>query len=191
MSMLPIPGGMFGMNRPIFSEEPEFGGQTQMPKPGMFGAGQGGKPKMDLVGLLQGMIGGYLAGRGVPGGNAILAMQQQRQQHKDDEEQYQRRRGDHLADYAEQQKIQAQYGSPHTNDTVEDYNFRVQTLGKEAADDWLRNPPQYMNVPGVGLVQVPRSAGPQMGAPAPQGVTFTPMGEGGPTQNGSDGFPYR
>lgn len=36
------------------------------------------------------------------------------------------------------QVLNQQVGTPH-NDTIDDYNFRAQTLGKDAADQWLRS----------------------------------------------------
>lgn len=194
MTMLPMNtprgGAIPGLTAPIQFDSPDFGPQIQMPKPkpkaGMFGAG--GK----AGDIIQALLGGYLAARGNPAGMAALQAVYGRRQAKDDEAQYQRQRQDRLADYAEMQKIQAQYGSPRVNDTVEDYNFWKGVLPPEQFQEWVANkvsPPQFMNVPGVGLVQVPRSASPQMGAPAPQGVTFTPMDEGGPMPQASGGFP--
>lgn len=43
-----------------------------------------------------------------------------------------------LEDYKSKKQIDQQFAPPVRNDTVEDYRFRVQTLGQEAADDWLR-----------------------------------------------------
>lgn len=175
------------LTQPIdFGAAPDLGPQIQQPKPGMFGAG---KPKMDWAGMLQGIIGGYLAGSGRPGGNAILGMMQQRQQRKDEEAQYQRQRGEKLEDYAKMQQIQAQYGGG-TNDTVADYNFWKGVLPPEQFQQYIANkvnPPRLQYVPGVGLVDA-STAGSQMGAEAPQGVTFTPIDEGGPTPPASGNF---
>lgn len=188
---------MFGSVPPAFamSQLPaaDLGPQVALPpkkKGGLFGSG--GKVSIDL----QGALAGYLAGIGNPAGmQALQAIQQRRSEAaaaQREEAQYQGRRGDKLADYAEMQKIQAQYGAPRVNDTVEDYNFWKGVLSPEQFQEYVSNkvsPPQFMNVPGVGLVQVPRMGGPQMGAPAPQGVTFTPVDEGGPMPSASGGFP--
>lgn len=131
----------------------QFNLPTPKPKGGMFGGGG----KMDWGGLLQALLGGASASMGSPVGQMSLQMMQQRMGQKREEEQYQRQRSDGMQDYGEKLRMQAQYDKPRVNDTVEDYNFRKEKLGPEAADEWLRNPPQYMNIPGVGLVQMPRS----------------------------------
>jgi hypothetical protein len=173
MSMLPIGAG------------------TQMPghlPQGMFGAG---KPKMDWAGLGQALIGGYMAGRGLPGGNAILGMANQRRQQEAEQAQYGKRREDEFQDWVRKQAYQQANPNPVNNDTVADYNFWKQTLPPEQFNTWLENkinPPQLMNIPGVGVVSVPRQGGGQSGAPAAPGVTFTPIDEGGPAPQGPGGF---
>lgn len=63
-----------------------------------------------------------------------------------------------------QWKRQFDYERAHpaapNNDTVSDYNFRVQTLGKEAADAWLRSagdPDIALTLPGNRFYSGPRS----------------------------------
>jgi hypothetical protein len=166
-----------------------MGAGTQMAaqlQPGMFGAG---KPKMDWAGLGQALIGGYLAGRGLPGGNAILGMANQRQQGQAQQQQYGQRREDEFQDWVRKQAYQSANPSPVNNDTVADYNFWKQTLPPEQFNQWLENkinPPQLMNIPGVGVVSVPRQGGGQ--APAAPVGKLTPIEEGGPMPQASGGF---
>lgn len=171
---------------------PDLGPQVQMPqaapkkKGGLFGSG---KVTIDLGRA----IAGYLAGMGNPAGIQALqsmnAERDQRRQQAMQEQQYQQRRGDEFEDWVKKQAYQAANPSPVNNDTVADYNFITQQLGPDAGKEYLRNranPPRFQFVPGVGVVQVPN--GPQMGAPAAPGVTFTPLDEGGPTPGASGGF---
>jgi hypothetical protein len=158
----------------------------EMPS-GMFGAG---KRKFDAAGLGQALIGGYLAGRGNPGGNAILGMMSQRQQQAMQEQQYQQRRGDQFEDWVKQQAWQRANPNPVNNDTVADYNFWKQTLPPKQFEQWLEskvNPPQLMNIPGVGVVSVPRQGGAAQAPTAPVGK-LTPLDEGGPMPSASGGF---
>lgn len=152
-------------------------------KGGMFGSGLG------FGEAIVHALNGYLAARGNPAGMANMQMMNQRRQQAMEQEQHGQRREDEFQDYIRKEAWkQANPGAPN-NDTVADYNFRVQTLGKDSADEWLRNPPQFMNVPGVGLVQVPRMGGAQMTPPSAPVGRLTPIDEGGPVPGGPGGFP--
>jgi hypothetical protein len=158
----------------------------QLPQ-GMFGAG---KPKMDVGGLIQSVIGGYMTGRGLPGGQALLGMANQRRQQAAQEQQYGQRREDEFQDWVRKQAYQQANPNPVNNDTVADYNFWKQTLPPEQFNTWLENkinPPQLMNIPGVGVVSVPRQGGGQ--APQAPVGKLTPIDEGGPAPQGPGGFP--
>jgi hypothetical protein len=163
----------------------------QQPKPtGMFGAGKG-----SWVDAVQAAIGGYLAARGNPAGGALLGMANQRRQTGMAEQQHQQRRGEDFEDYVKKQAWDLQNKPPVNNDTVADYEFIKGLFGEEKAKLMLENtkinPPQFMNLPGVGIVQIPRSGGsPQGGAPAAPGVTFTPIDDGGPAPQGPGNFQF-
>lgn len=87
---------------------------------------------------------------------------------------------------------------PAPNDTERDYNFMTQTVGKDAADGWLRrrgDPLVNMTLPNGQFFSGPQSAIPQaLGgeqAPARPVGKLTPL-TGGDTGNGVGGFPrYR
>jgi hypothetical protein len=162
----------------------------QMPT-GMFGAG-GGKPKMDIAGMLQGMIGGYLAGSGKPGGAAILGMVNQRQQARDDDARAQQDRENQFQDFVRKESWKAANPGAANNDTVADYNFWKGVLPPEQFEQYVANkvnPPQLMNIPGVGVVQVPRMGGGRMAAPTAPVGKLSPIDEGGPMPSASGGFP--
>lgn len=172
---------------PIFSQQ--FNMPPAQPKPtgGMFGNGKFGVGEAIVAAL-----NGYLAGTGNPAGAANMrAMQEmmqakrQRQQETDD---YERKRADQNSDWQSHYDYESAHPKAANNDTVADYAFWKQTLPPGQFDQWLQNkinPPQYMNVPGVGLVQVPRQGAPQ--APSKPVGKLTPLGAGGPTP-GSGGF---
>jgi hypothetical protein len=154
---------------------------------GMFG---GGKVSIDLSRALA----GYLAGIGNPAGmqtlQALNAMRQQQLEHQQSIDDYNRRRTDDNADYVTHLQQKAQYDPP-SNDTVNDYNFWKSVLPPEQFQQYVANkvnPPQLMEVPGVGLVSVPRMATPQGAPPAPVG-NLKPYNPGGPASQAPGGFP--
>lgn len=166
--------------------ESDFGPQIQMPqaKPraGMFGSG-----KANIGEILSAAISGYLAAGGNPAGQMGLQALHQRRQLAQQQELASQQRENDFQDFIRKESWKLANPGAVNNDTVADYNFRVQTLGKPAADEWLRNPPQFMNIPGVGIVQMPRMGGPQAAPTAPVGK-LTPLDEGGPMPSASGGF---
>jgi hypothetical protein len=180
---------MFGALPAISAAAPGAAGQMAalMPQPkkaGMFGSG--GPQWVEAV---QAALAGALAARGNPAGQMGLQMLQQKRQQAMQEEQYQQRRGDEFQDWVRKQAYQSANPSPVNNDTVADYNFWKQTLPPEQFNQWLENkinPPQLMNIPGVGVVSVPRQGGGQ--APAAPVGKLTPIEEGGPMPQASGGF---
>lgn len=160
------------------------------PKPkkkgGMFGSG--------AANLIAHAINGWLAGMGNPVGIANLQMMGQQRQRKDEAtEEVMRRQEEREAgfqDFVRKEAYKAANPGPVNNDTVQDYNFWKGVLPPEQFNQWLEskvNPPQLMNVPGVGIVQVPRMGGGQ--APTAPVGRLTPIDEGGPMPSASGGFP--
>jgi hypothetical protein len=158
---------MFASDAPtVFA--PPMTTPTQTPKPsnGMFGGGKFGWKE-----ALMGALAGFMARRNPAAVQGLMAMMQSKQSAQREEEQYQRRRGDSLEDWKAQQQFKIDHPEAVNNDTVADYNFRVQTLGKDAADEWLRNqgdPIVTVQLPGNRVYSGPRSQlGGALGSPAP------------------------
>lgn len=184
------------LNQPMdFGAAPNFGQQIAMPRPapkkgGMFGSGVGTGE------FIQALLSGYLAAGGNPAGVAGMQMLNQRRQARDEEAQYQRQRGDKLADYAEMQKIQAQYGAPAQPHYFEDNAGNLMAVGPDGQPRMVhKDPLQWKLVPnGMGGV-VPVNIGQLMGQQGPQGLPQTLSDDdwqGGPTPSASGGFrsPY-
>ena len=183
----------FGMPQLDPSLQQQMGPQIQMPAPrkkgGLFGAGKG-----NIGEAISAAIGGWLMGGGNPAGANILAMLQQRQQQKREEAQYQRRREDGLTDYAKKQQIEAQYAKPSQPHYFEDNSGNQWAIGADGVPRMVhKDDLPFKLVPngmgGVVPVDLRTLMAGQGGQAAPQGVTFTPIDEGGPTPSASGGFP--
>jgi hypothetical protein len=142
-------------------------------------------------------IAGFLAGLGNPAGMAALqAIHQRRleeQKQALDEQQYAREQADKRSNFTFEQDYKAAHPGPVNNDTVNDYQFILQTLGPDKAREFLEtkaNPPQFMQVPGLGIVQIPRAGTPSTAEPSSPVGTLRPYTPGGPTQPASGNFPY-
>lgn len=92
-----------------------------------------------------------------------------------EEAQWTRRQNSELAQRKAMYDYELAHPKPVNNDTIADYNFRVQTLGKRAADEWLRSqgdPIVTIPLPGDRIYSGPRSglgaALSGYGAPQPQ-----------------------
>ena len=203
-------GGMFGRRKGLFGRTadmaqqfmPQIAPETQgaidqyaaMPqqeakKPGFFGQGGVGRA-----------IAGYL-------GDALLrqadmapiytpSMMQQRQLEAMTQQAEAQRRAK-FDDWRQQYDYERTNPKASTNDTVADYTFMTQTLGKDAADKWLarRGDPfinttlpngQFYSGPQSGLETALRSMGQgaQQGSPPPKPVgKLTPIAPGGATGN--------
>jgi hypothetical protein len=179
---------------PLDLDTSPLGPPIQMPAPkkkgGMFGAGKG----ENIGNAISAAIFGALAARGNPAGTMGLqqlhAMRQRKQESEAESAQYSQRREDGFSDWVRKQAYEAANPSPVNNDTVQDYNFWKGVLPPEQFNQWVEskvNPPQLMNVPGVGIVQVPRMGGGQ--APTAPVGKLTPIEEGGPMPSASGGFP--
>ena len=141
-----------------------------------------------------GKLGMYLgAASGTPLGQAAYAAHQDalKQGDTDLERQYKMAQIAHL-------------NAPSSNDTNNDYNLYAQHFGKDYADTWLKNqgekPQAVQSVdPATGQVTtyfvrpsmiggIPGMAPPPAPKVAPPGVTFTPLGDGGPAPKTSGPF---
>ena len=106
------------------------------------------------------------------------------------QEQYQQHRTDENADWIARQQWEIEHPKAVVNDTVNDYNFRAGTLGKDAADQWLQrsgDPIVNVTLPGNRFYSGPQSglaAALGGGAPAAAAPLERPVGKlrplGGP-----------
>lgn len=185
----------------------DFGGQLNfdnsplgppitMPAPpkakgGMFG-GQRGRAIAEA--LLAG-LNGYLAARGNPVGIQGLQALQARRQSALEEAQYQQRRGEHFDDWVRQQawkQANPDQANPHYFESNAGDVYSI-TPGQQP-EMRFRDPFRYKLIPnglgGVVPVSIEQLMGGQGGRSAPEGVTFTPIDDGGPPHTGAGGFRY-
>jgi hypothetical protein len=166
---------------------PQLPQVPQQRQGGMFGN------KFGIGQAIVAALNGYLAGTGNPVGmqnmQMMAAMRQRQMERQQEMEDYNRKRADQNSDWQSRYQYETDHPKPANNDTTADYDFWKRTLPPEQFQQWLENkinPPQYMNVPGVGLVQVPRQSAPTTPT-APVGKLT--LINGGPTPGASGGFP--
>lgn len=145
-----------------------------------------------------GAIGDSLSQMGGYGAPFAQARNQQRQQQLE-EAQWTRRQDSELAQRKAMYDYELAHPKPFNNDTIADYNFRVQTLGKQAADEWLRSqgdPIVTIPLPGDRIYSGPRSGlgaalGGAVSAPMPQAgaIVDDPRKAGGAAPSGQRRFP--
>lgn len=105
----------------------------------------------------------------------------------------QRKRSQDLADWQYKEDYKRDNPDPVNNDTVNDYRFIEQTLGKDIADQYLRNlgdPIVTTTLPGNRFYSGPRSQfGQALGGSVPTAPVgkLTPIGGGG-ASNGTGSF---
>src|ERR1044072_244947 len=126
--------------------------------PGGFNAPGGWAEKLRKLGTF------FLASAGNPAGQRMLQDQGDQEQYQRMQQlqaqQYQQRRADAYNDWVKQQQWKIDHPDPINNDTVNDYNFRLQTLGKGPADEWLKSasdPLVTVTLPGHRAYSGPRS----------------------------------
>jgi hypothetical protein len=120
----------------------------------------------------------------------IMQMMMLKQRQAQEEAHYERERHDKQDDWRTQYDYEVAHPKPVNNDTSADYDFWQQHLSPEKFQEYVSNkvnPPQYMQVPGLGIVQIPRSGG-QAGPPTAPVGKLRPLGAGGPSPSGSGGF---
>ena len=148
---------------------------TPKKKGGLFGSGSGNIGEAISAALL-----GALASRGNnPTAQMGLQMLYQRRNDARQQEQAGAERENAFQDFVRREAYKAAHPSPVNNDTVQDYNFWQGVLSPEQFKEYVANkvnPPQLMNIPGVGVVQVPRMGG---GMPTSPVGKLTPIDEGG------------
>jgi hypothetical protein len=108
---------------------------------------------------IAGVIGDTLSNFGGGQGIFLPQLAQQRQLARQSA-MAQQQRGAEFADFTRRHDYELAHPKPVTNDTINDYNFRVQTLGKDAADDWLKSasdPVVTVTLPGNRVYSGPRS----------------------------------
>lgn len=186
---LGIPPSMYprGIQANLPAPQPASGG-------GMFGNG-----KFGIGQALVAALNGYLAGTAGPGREVglsnmkmmqqLAAERQQRQQELDD---YNRRRADENTDF--QAHRQYDINNPLPQQPGEFESALVASGVQPGTPEWvqaMKTRAQNMLDPVVMTPQGPMTRSQLLGgggAPAPAGVTFTPI-SGGPTQPASGGFP--
>lgn len=206
-------GGMFGRRKGLFGRTtdmaqqfmPQIAPETQgaidqyaaMPQQkrrGLFGG--------DIAGGLGDLAGGlaraqaYMDGDWGAAQNIVTKSDLQRQAEIMTQQAEAQRRAK-FDDWRQQYDYERTNPKASTNDTVADYTFMTQTLGKDAADKWLarRGDPfinttlpngQFYSGPQSGLETALRSMGQgaQQGSPPPKPVgKLTPIAPGGATGN--------
>lgn len=179
---LPVP------NSPV--QTPDM---SQVKRRGMFG-------NADWGSAIAAALNGYLAAGGNPAGQLGLQQLHQKKMLEQEEairaQEYQQHRADGLQDYETQQMLQQKYAAPPQPGEFERALMEsgvqpgtpawTQAM-KRRADNMLD--PVVMTANGPMLrSQVVGTL--SAGQPAPEGVTFTPIDDGGPTPPASGGFSY-
>lgn len=142
-------------------------------KPSFFGQGGVGRS-------IAGFLGDYLLQRsgGSPIYSPMMAMQQQQAAQLAAE---QRKRSLDMADWTAKEQWKLDHPAPVNNDTVNDFNW-YKGLSPEDRALYEQMRPEYRQGPDGQYYRV------QKAIPAPAGVTFTPLGNGGPTPPASGTF---
>lgn len=162
---------------------PGLGTQQQMPQ-----QAPQARPQRSTMQRVAGYLADALAG--VNGQAGPYAQQlAYEQQMRDRDAMRQRDRADDYADFQQRERFKASLPRPAANnDTVADFQFIRQTLGDEAAQEFLRNkanPPAYRVGPDGQFYRVDVAT-----PPARPVGRLTPMEEDG-AGNGAGGFPGR
>jgi hypothetical protein len=158
----------------------QFDLPTRKPGGGMFG----GTP--NWVNAVQAAVGGYLQGRGMPGGSSLLDQVHQRQMMAQQQAMMQQQRQADMEDYGKKLEMQSQYKTPAVNDTVADFEFIRQQLGDEGARRFLETKTNPIVMTPYGPMPYSAVAPPQAARPVGK---LTPIDDGGPTAPPSAMFP--
>jgi hypothetical protein len=166
---------------------------AQFDLPPSSGGGMFGNGKFGVGQAIVAALNGYLAGRGNPVGLANMQMMQQmglrKQQRQQEVEDYNRKRADDRSDFTFEQDYRAAHPAPVSNDTVNDYQFIAQTLGPEAAKQFLQSKTNPIVMTPYGPMPYSGVAGGSQLPTKPVGP-LTPIDEGGQTGGGLSGpFP--
>lgn len=150
-SLLPL--GMFGRAiQPAVSPLQQPLPQPAPQKPSFFGQGGAGR-------AIAGNIGDFLLQQS--GMRPIYAPAIQSQHEAAlQQAQAEQQRNAGMMDWMAKEKWKRENPEPVNNDTIADYDFRVRTLGKAAADDWLKSasdPVVTVTLPGNRVYSGPRS----------------------------------
>ena len=160
-------------------------------KPAFFGEGGTGRNIAGLIGDALMQYGGLRP--------IYQPAQQMRQKAMLQAQADQQKRAADFTDWQQRFDYQRANPAPVNNDTVNDYNFRVQTLGKAAADEWLKSasdPIVTVTLPGNRVYSGPRSGlaaalggGGGSNVPAAPVGKLTPIMPGGAPSQGGATFP--
>lgn len=167
------------------------------PVPAAYSPRRGGA----LIDLLGGVSDGILAVNGMAPvyGPAQDRRRAQQDQVRLEEARYQRERADKTTDWQAQQQWKIDHPEAVNNDTVNDYNFILQTRGKDAADRYLDNlsdPFVNTTLPGDRFYSGPRSGLSAAVGAAGNTVPAAPVGKltpitGGAAPQAGRPFPLR
>jgi hypothetical protein len=165
--------------------------QFNIPQPRQGGGMFGGGGKKILSALAEAMA-AYSAGMGNPGGMAVLQGMNHRRQAKADaetqEQQYQRQRMDGRDDYLWKQE----HAPPPNPHYFEDNTGNLMAIGPDGQPQVVyKDPNPFKLVPNGmgGVVPVNMEELMRNYKPAPPGVTFTPVEDGGPAASPPARFP--
>lgn len=153
---------------------------------GMFGGGA------DWKSALQAAFAGYMARQNPQVANSIFGNLQDAQALKQHEAQYQRQRQDQNADWQAHYDYEAAHPRPGQPGEFE--GALVASGVQPGTPQWTEAMKQRVGNILDPVVMTPQ--GPMLrsqllggGQPAPPGITFTPLDNGGPSHGGSGGFP--
>lgn len=185
-----------GRRKSIFGAPMMSEGQTPPFIPPMAGQDMPQFQKPDTKHLIAGVIGDTLSTLGGGQASFLPGLAQQKLLSQRYQQQQAQRTAD-FDDFTRRERWKLDHPAPVNNDTINDFKFIQQTLGPDAAQQYLRSvaagPPVAVDgvdaqgnqtrsyVPRGQLYGAPKPAG------APPGVTFTPLPAGG-AGSGPRGF---
>jgi hypothetical protein len=153
----------------------------QQAHPSAFGRGGMGWNIIGAIGDSLAEMGGYQG--------AFGQAQREHRQQQDAETIWTRRQQSQLAQQKELYDYEQQHHQPAPNDTERDYAMLERLYGPDEAKRMYRD--HYSMRWVQDAMGQWRQVGPTAPTPAPAGVTFTPLDDGGPGPQAPGGFPRR
>lgn len=147
----------------------------------------------DWKSALQAAFAGYMSRQNPQVANSLFGNLQQAQDAKRQESQYQRRRQDDNSDWQQHYDYEAQ--NPKPGQPGEFERALIASGVAPGTPEWVQAMKRRTDNMLDPIVMTPygpvtRSQALGGGQAAPQGVTFTPIDEGGPAPQAPGGFPY-